>query len=68
MTLFNVNYVYRLKANAIYEQDRTYIFDVFIAQQDSKLADFNLFQNLWNETLILSQVVDPRLPRIISFG
>ena len=68
LTLFNVNYVYRLKANAIYEQDRTYIFDVFIAQQDSKLADFNLFQNLWNETLILSQVVDPRLPRIISFG
>jgi len=43
LTLFNVNYVYRLKANAIYEQGRVYIFDVFVVQQDSKLADFNLF-------------------------
>mmetsp|Transcript_24299 Transcript_24299/g.30117 ORF Transcript_24299/g.30117 Transcript_24299/m.30117 type:complete len:107 (+) Transcript_24299:971-1291(+) len=68
LTLFNVNYVYRLKANAIYEQGHTYIFDVFIVQQDSKLADFNIFHNLWNETLILSQVTDPRLPRIFSFG
>ena len=37
-------------------------------QQDAKLAEFRLFDNLWKETLILSQVNDPRTPRVISFG
>lgn len=32
LTLFNVNYVYRLKANAIYAEGRVYIFDVYIVQ------------------------------------
>ena len=68
LTLYSINYVYRLKTNAIYEQGRVYIFDVFIVQQDAKLAEFYLFDNLWKETLILSQVSDPRLPRIVSFG
>ena len=68
LTLYNVNYVYRLKVNAIYEQGTVYIFDVFIVQQDAKLAEFRLFNNLWKETLILSQVNDPRMPRVISFG
>lgn len=63
-----MNYVYRLKTNAVYEQGRVYIFDVFIVHQDAKLADFRLFENLWKETLILSQVNDARLPRILSFG
>ena len=57
-----------MKANAIYESGRVYIFDVFIVQQDAKLAEFHLFNNLWKETLILSQVNDPRLPTVISFG
>ena len=68
LTLYNVNYIYRLKVNAIYEQGAVYIFDVFIVQQDAKLAEFHLFDNLWKETLILSQVNDPRTPRVISFG
>ena len=58
LTLYNINYVYRLKVNAIYEQGRVYIFDVFIVQQDAKLAEFHLFENIWKETLILSQVND----------
>lgn len=54
MNLYKINYVYRLKANAIYEQGRVYIFDVFIVKHDAKLAEFKLFENLWKETLILS--------------
>ena len=68
LTLYNINYVYRLKTNAIYQQGRVYIFDVFVIQRDAKLEEFRLFANLWKETLILSQVNDPRLPRIVSFG
>lgn len=63
-----MNYVYRLKTNAIYENGQVYMFDVFIVQQDAKLAEYRLFENLWKETLILSQVNDPRMPSIISFG
>ena len=40
MTLYNVNYVYRLKTNAVYEQGRVYIFDVFIVNRDAKLDEF----------------------------
>ena len=54
LTLYNVNYVYRLKTHAVYEQGRVQIFDVFIVQQDAKLAEFYLFNNIWKETLILS--------------
>ena len=68
LTLYNVNYVYRLKANALYENGRCYIFDVFVVRQDAKLEEFTLFDNLWKETLILAQVVDSRLPRVLSFG
>ena len=32
MNLYNINYVYRIKANAIYENGRVYIFDFFIVQ------------------------------------
>lgn len=54
LTLYNVNYVYRLKTNAIYEQGRVYTFDVFIINNDSRLQEFKLFENVWKETLILS--------------
>lgn len=57
-----------MKTNAIYEQGRVYIFDVFIINNDTRLQEFRLFENIWKETLILSQVDDPRLPRVVSFG
>ena len=60
MTLFCTNYVYRLKTNSIYEDGKVYIFDVFIVHNDIKLEEFNIFKNLWKETLILSQTKDPR--------
>ena len=61
MTLFCTNYVYRLKTNSIYEDGKVYIFDVFIVHNDIKLEEFNIFKNLWKETLILSQTKDPRV-------
>ena len=68
MTLFSTNYVYRLKTNSIYEEGKTYIFDLFIVHNDIKLAEFRLFENFWKETLMLSQLKDPRVPAVISFG
>ena len=47
MTLFGTNYIYRVKTKAIYEDDKVYIFDVFIVHNDIKLAEFNLFKNYW---------------------
>ena len=35
---------------------------------DIKLAEFDLFNNLWKETLILSQLKDPKIPPVLSFG
>ena len=35
---------------------------------DIKLAEFDLFNNLWKETLILSQMKDPKIPPVLSFG
>ena len=56
MTLFSTNYAYRLKTNSIFEEGKVYIFDVFIVHNDIKLEEFDLFNNLWKETLILHQL------------
>ena len=68
MTLFSTNYAYRLKTNSIFEEGKVYIFDVFIVHNDIKLEEFDLFNNLWKETLILHQLQDPRIPPVLSFG
>ena len=54
MTLFCTNYVYRLKTSSIYEDGKIYIFDVFIVHNDIKLSEFNILENVWKETLMLS--------------
>lgn len=53
MTLFGTNYVYRIQTTSMFEEDKSHIFDVFIVQNDIKLAEFNLFKNFWKETLML---------------
>ena len=68
MTLFSTNYAYRLKTSSIFEDGKPYIFDVFIVHNDIKLAEFDLFNNLWKETLILSQLKDPKIQPVLSFG
>jgi len=68
MTLFCTNYVYRLKTSSIYEEGKIYIFDVFVVHNDIKLSEFNILENVWKETLMLSQLKDPRIPPVLSFG
>ena len=68
MTLFSTNYAYRLRTSSIFEDGKPYIFDVFIVHNDIKLAEFDLFNNLWKETLILSQLKDPKIQPVLSFG
>ena len=51
-SLYNTAYVYRLKTTAIYEDNKPYIFEVFVVSNDSKLAEFNILDNLWKETLL----------------
>ena len=68
MTLFSTYYVYRVKTSSIFEEGKIYIFEIFIVHNDIKLSEFNLFKNLWKETLMLSQLKDPRIPPVLSFG
>ena len=57
-----------MKTTSIYEENKPYIFEVFIVQDDSKLSEFNIMNNLWKETLLLAQIKDPRCSPVISFG
>ena len=68
MTLFGTNYVYRIQTTSMFEEEKEHIFDVFIVQNDIKLAEYNLFKNFWKETLMLSQIDDVRAPAVLSFG
>jgi len=69
LTLYNTHYAYRVRTSCPFENNATYIFDFFIAHDtDSKLSDFNLFTNLWRETLLLSKIQDDRLQPVISYG
>ena len=52
----------------MFEEEKEHIFDVFIVQNDIKLAEYNLFKNFWKETLMLSQIDDVRAPAVLSFG
>jgi len=56
LTLYNTNYAYRLKTRSIFEQDKIYIFDIFVVHNDIKLEEFNLHKNLWRETLLLQSI------------
>ncbi len=50
-----MDYVYRVKTRAVFEQNQPfYIFDFFILD-DLKFDEFFLFENLWRETLLLNK-------------
>jgi hypothetical protein len=66
--LYNISYVYRMKTSSIYEDNKPYIFEVFIVQDDAKLAEFNIMESIWKETLILAQIQDQRCQPVLSFG
>jgi hypothetical protein len=57
LTLYNTHYAYRVRSTCPFENNASYVFEFFIVHgTDSKLTDFNLFTNLWRETLLLSKI------------
>ena len=69
LTLYNTHYAYRVRTNCPFENNSTKIFEFFIVHgTDSKLTDFNLFTNLWRETLLLSRIQDERLQPVLEYG
>ena len=68
MSLFDSSYAYRLRTLNIFEQNKSYIFDVLMINDDIKLDEFYLFENLWRETLLLHKIDDKRVSHVKSFG
>lgn len=66
--LFNLNYSYRAKTEAVFQNKKEYIFDFFMAD-DQKFEQFYLFPNLWRETLLMHHFLeDRRVVNVLSFG
>lgn len=66
--LFNINYSFRIRTEAVFAGNTPHIFDFFIAD-DTKFEQFYLYQNLWRETLLLDFLKeDPRVAKVINFG
>lgn len=60
MFLYNLNYSYRAMTEAIYENKQNYFFEFFILN-DPIFEQFNLFKNLWRETLLLNYFDSPKV-------
>ena len=53
LTLYCVDYVFRIKTKAVFEDGSPYyIFDFYILE-DSKFDEYFLFENVWKETLLM---------------
>ena len=57
-----------MMTNSIFENNTEKIFDVYTINNDNKLEEFNLFRNLWRETILLHFIDDSRLLKIKNFG
>ena len=69
MYLFNLNYSYRLKTEAIFPVgDQKFFYWDFFFLDDQIFEQHYLFQNLWRETLLLNHFNDERVQKVISFG
>lgn len=53
---------------ARFENNKGVVFDIYMADSDLKLQEFNLFENIWRETLLVNSIKDPRVAPILSFG
>jgi hypothetical protein len=66
--LFNLNYSYRIRTEAVFNNDQVHIFDFFVVD-DMKFEQFYLYQNLWRETLLLNFLRDDaRVANLVDFG
>ena len=55
MTLFSVDYVFRVKAESVFDEGNPImIFDLFVLD-DTKFCEFFIFENIWRETLLLNR-------------
>ena len=68
LLLFNTNYAYRIRTHSIFDKKQQLIFDVFITNNDAKLDEFELYKNLWHETLLMHSIKDDRIAPVIDFG
>lgn len=67
MYLYNLNYSYRAKTEAIFKDRENFFFDFFFVD-DAIFDQHYLFKNLWRETLLLNHFDDPRVAKVESFG
>ena len=70
--LFGLQYAFRIKTEAIFEQNKEHIFDFYILD-DHKLEEFYLFKNIWRETMLLNsfdknEQDGQRVNKVLSFG
>ena len=55
LTIYSMDYVYRLKVKAIFEPNQPfYVFD-FFKLDDLKFDEFFIFENIWRESLLLNK-------------
>ena len=65
--LFNINYAFRAKTEAIFQNRASFYFDFFFVD-DIMFEQHYLFQNLWRETLLLNYFDDKRVSKVSNFG
>lgn len=61
LSVFSLNYAYRMKTEPVFGDKGHAFFDVFVLN-DPNFAEFNLWNNFWRETLLIKELDDPRLP------
>jgi hypothetical protein len=67
MYLYNLNYTFRIKTQAIFKNQEPHYFDMYFLD-DQMFEQHYLFRNLWRETLLLHHFDDKRVHKIKSFG
>jgi len=61
LTIYSMDYVYRLKVKAIFEPNQPfYVFD-FFKLDDLKFDEFFIFENIWRESLLLNKFYQDHL-------
>lgn len=57
--MFDLDYAFRIKTYSVFEQSNPeMIFEVFVFPSDKKLQEFNVYENIWRETLLLQSLRD----------
>ena len=60
MSIFNLNYSYRVKTEAIFNNRAATIFEFFVLD-DPIFDQFYLFDNFWRDTLLMHHFNDSRV-------